>query len=368
MTRWKSIGLVVSVALWGWVAACKQTTGTEPVTPEPTAPAPTGTPLSWKTPANFPEPSYDFKNNPLTKEGVLLGRMLFYDATLSKDGTVSCAFCHSPFTGFAHTDHALSHGVRDQVGTRNVPGIQNVAWRQTFFWDGGITDLDLLPIAPIQNLVEMDETLPNVLTKVRTSGRYRPLFRAAFGSDSISSERFLKALSQFMLTMVSSDSYYDKFARKEPGAVYADAAQRGLTLFQQKCASCHKEPFFTDQSFRNNGLPKLDNAIDDQGRYAITAQEADRYKFRVPSLRNVERTPPYMHDGRFTSLQQVLRHYATGIQDSPYLDPLLKQNGQLGASTPGIPMTTQEQNDIITFLYTLTDETYLSNPDLQPLR
>ncbi|CCH02276.1 cytochrome c peroxidase [Fibrella aestuarina BUZ 2] len=364
MRGWQGIGLAVSVALWGWVVGCKQTPTTEPVKPEPPVTPSTGTPLNWQKPANFPDPTYDFANNPLTKEGVLLGRTLFYDALLSKDGTISCAFCHSPFTGFSHTDHPLSHGIRDQTGTRNVPGIQNLAWRNTFFWDGGIIDLDLLPIAPIQNPIEMDETFPNVLTKVRTSGRYRPLFRAAFGSDSISSDRFLKALSQFMLTMVSSNSTYDKVARKEGGAALTEAAQRGLTLFQQKCASCHKEPFFTDQGFRNNGLPQLATAkIDDKGRYAITAQDADLYKFRVPSLRNVEFTPPYMHDGRFSSLQQVLRHYATGVQDSPYLDPLLKQNGQVG-----IPMTVQEQNDIISFLYTLTDYTFLQNPDLQPLR
>lgn len=363
MRHWRLLGLGVSVALWSWVAGCKQTPITEPVEPEPPVTS-TGTPLNWQKPANFPDPAYDFKNNPLTKEGVLLGRMLFNDALLSKDGTISCAFCHSPSTAFAHTDHPVSHGIRDQKGTRNVPSIENVAWRQTFFWDGGITDLDLLPIAPIQNPVEMDETLPNVLTKVRTSGRYRPLFRAAFGSDSVTSERFLKALSQFMLTMVSSNSVYDKVARKEGGAAMPEAAQRGQLLFQQKCASCHKEPFFTDQSFRNNGLPKVANAkIDDKGRYTITAQDADLYTFRVPSLRNIEVTSPYMHDGRFSSLQQVLRHYATGVQDSPYLDPLLKQNGQVG-----IPMTVQEQNDIISFLYTLSDDTFLRNPDLQPLR
>lgn len=361
--RWQRIGLTTGVALWAWVAGCKQASQETPIPPTPQQP---GTLINWKTPANFPAPTYDFKQNPLTKEGVLLGRTLFYDPLLSQDGTVSCGFCHSPLTGFAHTDHPVSHGIRNQQGTRNVPGIQNVAWKQTFFWDGGVTNLDLLAISPIQNPVEMGETMPNVLSKVRSSGRYRPLFRAAFGSDSISSERFLKALSQFMLTMTSSNAPYDKVMRKEAGAAQSEAARRGYVLFGQKCASCHKEPFFTDQSFRNNGLPQ--GKTDDKGRYLITAQDADLYKFKVPSLRNIEFTPPYMHDGRFSSLQQVLRHYASGVQDSPYLDPLLKQNGQVGASTPGIPMTQQEQNDIIAFLYTLTDHTYLQNPDLQPLR
>ncbi len=355
--------LLCSVALWGWVASCGPKNSAVPdVTPGPSSAA--GTPYAWKKPANFPDPVYDFNANPLTKEGVALGRTLFYDPTLSKDGTISCSFCHSPFTAFSHTDHPLSHGINNLTGTRNVPGIFNVAWRANFFWGGAITNLDLLPTSPIENPVEMGESLPNVLQKVRTSGRYRPLFKAAYGTDTITSDRFLKALSQFMLTMVSGNSGYDKWVRKDADAALPDAAQRGLVLFQANCAGCHKEPFFTDQSFRNNGLPKLATAtVDDLGRGAVTGQAADNYKFRVPSLRNIEFTLPYMHDGRFSTLQQVLRHYATGVQDSPQLDPLLKRNGQVG-----IPMTQQEQNDIITFLLTLTDYSFISNPDFQPLR
>ena len=366
MNRIRLVLFLFSIALWGWVVSCGPDNGADTgVKPAPPATS-VGTLLTWNVPANFPKPVYDFANNSLTKEGVALGRTLFYDPILSKDGTVSCAFCHSPFTAFSHTDHPLSHGIRDQTGTRNVPGIFNAAWQETFFWDGGISDLDLLPIAPIQNPVEMGDSLGNVLKKIRGSGRYRPLFKAAYGTDSITSARFLKSLSQFMLTMVSANSGYDKYVRKEAGATLPEAAQRGLVLFQQKCAGCHKEPFFTDQSFRNNGLPKLTTAkFDDKGRGAVTGRAADNYTFRVPSLRNIEFTPPYMHDGRFSTLQQVLRHYATGVQDTPALDPLLKQNG---AFTPGIPMSQQEQNNIITFLLTLTDYSFISNPDLQPLR
>ncbi|NID10292.1 cytochrome-c peroxidase [Fibrivirga algicola] len=365
MTSIRFCAVLFSLAVWGWVASCGPKGGSSgDVTPDPPPTTSGSTPYVWTTPANFPEPNYDFAANPLTKEGVALGRTLFYDATLSKDGTINCAFCHSPATAFSHTDHPVSHGIRNQVGFRNVPGIFNMAWRTNFFWDGSIPDLNGLPVAPIQNPIEMGDSLANVLVKVRTSGRYRPLFKAAYGTDSITSERFLKSLAQFMLTMVSANSGYDKFVRKEANAALPDAAQRGLVLFQAKCASCHKEPFFTDKSFRNNGLGKSTMvSVDDQGRGAITGQTADKYKFRVPSLRNVEFTPPYMHDGRFSTLQQVLRHYATGVQDSPQLDPLLKQNGQLG-----IPMTQQEQNDIITFLFTLTDYSFISNPDLQPLR
>ncbi len=205
MTYTRLCILLLSLALWGWVASCGPKSGTDgDVPPDPTTTV--GTPYVWKTPANFPEPVYNLQTNPLTKEGVALGRTLFYDAALSKDGTVTCAFCHSPSTAFSHTDHPLSHGIKGQVGTRNVPGIFNMAWRETFFWDGSVTSLDLLPVSPIQNPVEMGDSLQNVLQKVRTSGRYRPLFKAAYGTDSITSDRFLKALSQFMLTMVSANS------------------------------------------------------------------------------------------------------------------------------------------------------------------
>lgn len=350
--------------LSGWLVSCGPTSDTETsVTPTPTTP--TGTAYAWQTPTNFPAPVYDFTKNPLTNEGVALGRSLFYDPILSKDGTISCASCHAPFTAFSHTDHPVGHGIRNQSGTRNVPGIFNPAWRETFFWDGRMPDLDLLPGNAIQDPREMGDSLANVTQKIRTSGRYRPLFRAAFGTDSITSGRMLKALSQFMLTMVSANSTYDKVIRKEPGAALTDAAQRGQTLFRANCASCHREPFFSDQSFRNVGLPRLPPpATDDLGRSLATKQPADRYKFAVPSLRNVEFTPPYMHDGRFGTLQQVLRHYVAGVQENPQLDPLLrgKNNG------PGIPLSQQEQNDIITFLTTLTDYPFLSNPALQPPR
>ena len=224
MNRIRLVLFLFSIALWGWVVSCGPDngadTGVKPVFPATSV----GTPLTWNVPANFPKPVYDFANNSLTKEGVALGRTLFYDPILSKDGTVSCAFCHSPFTAFSHTDHPLSHGIRDQTGTRNVPGIFNAAWQETFFWDGGISDLDLLPIAPIQNPVEMGDSLGNVLKKIRGSGRYWPLFKAAYGTDSITSARFLKSLSQFMLTMVSANSGYDKYVRKETGVTLPEAA------------------------------------------------------------------------------------------------------------------------------------------------
>lgn len=355
------MGLLLLLSLGTWaVVSCKNATDNEPV--KPTLPVVTTIPYPWKKPANFPDPVYDLTKNPLTVEGVALGKALFYDATLSKDGTITCAFCHSPFTAFAHTDHPLSHGIRDQIGTRNVPGIFNVAWQKSFFWDGGVTDLDLLPIAPIQNPIEMGETMTAVLQKVQRSPRYRPLFQAAYGSDTVTTERFLKSISQFLLTMVSANSPYDKYVRNEAGASLSAAAQRGLVLFQANCAGCHAGALFTDGRFRNNGLPHLANAkIDDRGRAMITAQEADAYLFKVPSLRNIERTFPYMHDGRFQTLEQVVQHYASGVQDGPGLDPLLKRNGQTGLS-----LTTAQQADLVQFLRSLTDIDFITNAEFQP--
>lgn len=348
---------VLAVALWCGVWSCQPKSGADDGIPDPNPPSTTfrPTPLDWKKPANFPDPVYNFTANPLTVQGFTLGKALFYDGLLSHDGTVSCGFCHQPSAAFAHTDHALSHGIRDQIGIRNVPGIQNKAWQREFFWDGGVQDLDLLPIAPIQNPVEMGDTLANVLKKLRNDPRYPSLFEAAFGTKEITTERTMKALSQFMLTLVSANSRYDKAVRNE-GPALSEQETRGLTLFKAKCATCHATDLFTDNSFRNNGLPRIPNPkVDDIGRGAITLKIEDNYKFKVPSLRNVERTFPYMHDGRFLTLEQVLNHYATGITDSPALDPSLR----------GLALSKQDQADLIFFLRTLTDTEFLSDRRFQ---
>lgn len=359
MLRWRIIGLLLSVALFGAVVSCQPGEGADPVTPEkpdPTKPVEyQTTPYPWQKPANFPDPVYDFAKNPLTLEGVALGRTLFYDDMLSVNGTVSCAFCHQQGSAFAHTDHALSHGINDKIGTRNNLGLQNVAFYKAFFWDGGVPDLDLLPIAPIENPVEMGHSMPKLLASIRQSAKYRPMFQTAFGTDSINSERFLKALSQFMLTMVSANSRYDKYVRKEAGGELTTDELAGLTVFKQKCSTCHAGELFTDQSYRNNGLSRATNQPD-EGRYLITLRPEDKYKFRVPSLRNVERTSPYMHDGRFWTLDEVLNHYSANMQDVPELDPALRTSGK-----PGIPLADTEKKQLIAFLRTLTDTGYLSD-------
>ena len=353
----KQAGLVVSGILFAVVIACQTQKSTDPT------PTPSGgdggvtyqtTPVTLRQPANFPAMVYDLTTNPLTVEGVALGKTLFYDAQLSRDTTTSCGFCHQQSAGFGHSDHPLSHNLDGQFGTRNVPGLQNLGWDREFFWDGGVTSLDELPISPIQNPVEMDLKFADALSRVQKSPKYPPLFKAAFGSDTVTTARFLKAISQFLLTLVSADSRYDKYVRKESGGDLTSDELAGLALFQQKCTTCHATDLFTDKSYRNNGLAV--SGINDQGRYLITLNEADRLKFKVPSLRNVEKTVPYMHDGRFATLNQVIEHYRTGVTDSPTLDPALKVNGQLG-----IALTDTEKQQVIAFLLTLTDNTFITN-------
>lgn len=327
------------------MAAC---TGKEESNPE----------VTFAVPSNFPVPAYDFSKNPLTQNGVELGKALFNEPMLSRNNSIACSECHSQPYAFTHHGHDVSHGIENRKGTRNSLPVQNLAWESGFFWDGGVNDLDFVPIAPIMNEVEMDENMTDVLAKLRATKKYPLLFRKAFGSEEITTDRFLKALSQFMLTLVSANSRYDKYVRKE-GITLSEEELTGLRLFKQHCATCHSGELFTDQQFRNNGL-YIQGAMD-EGRYRITGRESDKYTFRVPSLRNVEMSGPYMHDGRFYTLEAVLEHYAEGVQDTPNLDPALK-----GSPRPGIPLSPTEQKAIVAFLKTLTDQTFLTDKRFAP--
>lgn len=353
-------------ALLALAVSCKKSSTDDPG-PKPTDNTPT--PLQWTKPSYFPDPVYDLSKNPLTVEGVELGKFLFYDGILSRTDNIGCGTCHQQQAAFTHHGHDLSHGVDDRIGTRNAPSVQNMAWNTSFFWDGGVHDMDMVPPVPIQNKVEMDERVGNVIEKLKKTPvagaakqvNYPKMFKAAFGSDSITADRMMQALSQFMMTMVSATSRYDYFLRGDASALTAQEKD-GLSIFKQKCASCHAGELFTDQKFRNNGL--VPNRINDQGRYAITLNDNDRLKFKVPSLRNVGLTAPYMHDGRFTTLEQVLDHYANdkpGSKDSiyvsPTLDPLLNVAGQ----KRGISLTTAEKQSIIAFLKTLNDDDFIKD-------
>ncbi|MBA4853412.1 cytochrome c peroxidase [Emticicia sp. BO119] len=311
-------------------------------------------PELFSVPTNFPRPTYHFDSNPLSRAGVELGKTLFYDSIISSDNTVSCGSCHQQSAGFTQHGHVLSHGVNDQLTKRNSMPLFNLAWSGSFGWDGGVHDLDFFAVSPITNPVEMNESLANVLEKLRSSPQYPALFKSAFGTEEINTERFLKALSQFMLTMVSANSRYDHYMRYE-GIEFTKTELEGMELFKKKCASCHSGELFTDFSFRNNGLTHLTE--NDFGQFEVNQNENDKFKFKVPSLRNLSYTAPYMHDGRFTTLEEVLEHYDSKVEKTDFLDKALNKDGRLG-----IALTPDEKQKIMVFLKTLDDEDFVKNP------
>ncbi len=304
------------------------------------------TPLYFQIPKGWPKPNYNFSKNPLTEEGFQLGRQLFYDPILSKDSTISCASCHLQATGFTHVDHSLSHGIDGKIGTRNSMTMMNLAWSKTFMWDGGVNHLDVQPLNPITSPVEMNETLANVVNKLQKSDKYKSLFFAAFGDENITGQRVLKALSQFELLLVTANSKYDKVMRKE--AVFTEQEQNGYQLFNNNCASCHTEPLFTNGKYENNGIP-LDTTLNDIGRQRITEKSEDYLKFKVPTLRNIQFTNPYMHDGRFKKLTEVIKHY-NSLGNNKNLPKQLQKPMNL---------TDNERVDLVAFLLTLTDTEFL---------
>lgn len=306
------------------------------------------TPLYFQIPKGWPKPNYDFSKNPLTEEGFQLGRHLFYDPILSKDSTISCASCHLQATGFTHVDHSLSHGIDGKIGTRNSMTMMNLAWSKTFMWDGGVNHLDVQALNPIASPVEMNETLVNVVQKLQKSEKYQSLFIAAFGDENITGQRILKALSQFELMLVSANSKYDKVMRKE--AVFSDQEQNGYQLFKNNCASCHSEPLFTNGKFENNGIP-IDTNLNDIGRQRISEKSEDYLKFKVPTLRNIQFTNPYMHDGRFKKITEVIKHY-NSLENNKNLPKQLQKPMNL---------TDNERVDLVAFLLTLTDNEFLFN-------
>jgi len=251
--------------------------------------------------------------------------------------------------GFSNgPSHATSHGVNGLIGKRNSPVLFNLTWHTKIMWDGGVNNLENQPIGPIQNPIEMNLSLANALTRIAASPKYKNLFKNAYGDTAVTSQRFLKSFAQFMGLMVSYNSKYDKV--KNGDESFNAAENNGYTVFKNKCASCHNEPLFSDYTFRNNGLPV--NSYQDSGRWRITLDPTDIFKFKTPSLRNLGFSAPYMHDGRFSTLSQVLAHYETGISSTINLDPQLAS---------GISLTAQEKNDLLSFLATPNDYTLMND-------
>ncbi len=302
-------------------------------------------------PSNFPPPVYNLSENPITDKGFDLGKRLFYDGRLSRDGIVSCGFCHQQPSAFTHHGHDLSHGVEGRLGRRNAPSIVNVIWQKTFFWDGGVNHLEFVPLNAIENENEMGETLQGVIAKLNSIETYRKDFKEAYGIDEITSTAFLKSLAQYTSSLISANSRYDRYVRGE-GELLTNEEMEGMQLFRTKCNSCHATDLFTDGSYRNNGI--TDDFRFDKGREEVTLNAADRGKFKVPTLRNIEYTDPYFHDGSAGSLEAVLQHYASGVKATPTLDPILQNGGRVG-----IEMSDTDQKKIIAFLKTLTDQQFL---------
>lgn len=344
----KKLKIVLSLVVFCCLFSCSEDDVYEAI--------PTDSPFLLNIPSNFPEIAQNIENNFPTNNGVALGRKLFYDGRLSRDNSVSCSFCHEQQSAFTHHGHDLSHGINNQTGKRNAPSVQNMIFQSEYFYDGASNSIQMLSIVPIHNPVEMDESLPEIVAKLKQDPEYVKLFKAAFKNEEVSSSNLLNALAQFMTVMISADSKYDKYVRNEEGGSLTQQELKGLDLFENNCATCHATDVFTDNSFRNNGLPP--NAkLNDLGREEVTGFRSDRYKFKVPSLRNVELTAPYMHDGRFGSLQSVLNFYSNGLQETENLDPLMQQHPTLG-----IPLTQEEKEALIAFLKTLTDYEFIKNP------
>lgn len=314
-----------------------------------------GIAVAIPVPLGFPQP-VQFAKEGLTEERVQLGRRLFYDARLSADGSISCGSCHQQIAAFGTYDHDLSHGLNGAHSNRNAPPLFNLVWRTSFGWDGRYNRIEDVIEAHINSHIDMGSNADHLQHKLEQLNVYQPYFKAAYGSNDITKERLLNALAQFTVTMVSASSKYDSV--KQNLASFTIAEQNGYVVFQNKCSSCHKEPLFTNDTYRNIGLP-LTAGINDKGRMDVTKKREDSLKFRVPSLRNLFNSYPFMHDGRFVAFSQVFDHYTTGVQQSFTLDGSLKN---------GIALSTAEQNALIAFLKTLTDEKFMKDEKYKPMQ
>jgi cytochrome c peroxidase len=317
------------------------------------------TPYSFQMSATFPIPDLP-RDNPLTAERVELGKRLFFDKRISINDEQSCADCHSPDKAF--TDgRCTSRGAEGEFGTRNAMPLFNLAWKSEFFWDGRATSLRQQVLQPMQNPVEMHQSLTNLVVKLaRAHDDYPALFTVAFGSPEITSEKIALALENYLLTLTSFDSKFDHVLNGEEK--FTPQERRGFELFSTEydprrgqygadCFHCHGGPLFQSQSFANNGL---DDVFADIGRAKVTGKSSDIGKFAVPSLRNVALTAPYMHDGRFQTLDEAVEHYCTGVKRSPTLDPNIARHPD-----GGVPLSAADKKALVAFLKTLTDERYL---------
>ena len=313
--------------------------------------------LELQIPAHFPQAKWP-ADNPLTKDGVALGRRLFNDGRLSATNGISCASCHWEQLAFSDPPR-FSTGTAGQLGSRNSLPLMNLAWKPSFFRDGRVSSLREQVMHPIKDPLEMNETLDHVVAKLQRDRFYRSSFEKVFGTPGITEQRLGLALEQYLLTLVNGNSKFDLALRRK--AILTEDEQRGYTLFFTEsdpargirgaaCFHCHSGTHFTNHAFRNNGLD-ADGLIKDTGRERVTGNRADRGKFMVPSLRNLTLTDPYMHDGRFETLEEVVDHYDHGVVRPDTLDPNLARHVSRG----GLGLNPDEKRALVSFLEMLTD-------------
>jgi len=296
-------------------------------------------------------------DNPMTVEGVALGRRLFYDELLSGDNTMSCGTCHLQENGFAE-QLQVSEGITGEIGTRNAMPLFNLGWVQSgLFWDGREATLEAQALDPVRNPIEMNANWIEVEAKLNAHSDYPLLFKQAYGVDRIDSLTVAKAIAQFVRTLISGNSRFDAWYNRQETQLTTQEL-RGFVLYTTEAADCFHchglGGLITDNSYQNNGL---DSQFSDMGRYLVTGNEADRGRFRTPTLRNIEVTAPYMHDGRFFTLEEVVDHYSDHVQISTTISPTMELVGLGGAQ-----LTLQQKEDLIAFLRTLTDDSFLTNP------
>lgn len=328
------------------------------------------TPYQIDIPSHFPAMQIP-EDNPMTIEGVELGRFLFYEVKLSGDNTMSCASCHAPASAFSDPNQ-FSVGIDGIPGNRNSMALINLGWQTSFFWDGRSKTLEDQILEPVPNPIEMHQEWKDAVAKLNADVKYRNRFFKAFGEEGIDSTKVAKAIAQFLRTMISGSSKYDVMYKYENSYPLSSSDQTilstitveewaGYDLFKSlsgaDCFHCHNGPLMQVQKFSNNGL---DGTFGDLGRGGITGNTNDNGKFKVPTLRNIALSAPYMHDGRFSTLDEVIEHYSSGVQQSSTIDPLIEY-----AFQGGVQLNASEKQLLKKFLETLTDYNFINNPDFQ---
>jgi cytochrome c peroxidase len=309
-------------------------------------------PYNLVLPAGFPPMSIP-ADNQLTEVRIELGKMLFFDKALSRDSSVSCGSCHLQSHAFSDVVN-ISSGIEGRKGMRNSPPLFNLGYHPYFFFDGGVPTLELQVLAPVQDVNEMDHEFPQAVERLAQNPVYQKMAQIAYKRD-FDAFVLTRAIGAYERILVSGNSTYDRYNNGNSSALN-ESAKRGLALFTSErlsCSGCHSGFNFTDYSFQNNGLYVQ---YPDSGRMRVTTLPEDRDKFKVPSLRNIALTAPYMHDGSIITLPEVVEHYNNGGAANPNKDPRIKP----------LTLTSQEKSDLLEFLYSLTDNDFITNPDYAP--